>query len=99
MEIKTLSQDGDGTEEAVAACIKKYNMAERVIVSSFNPLVLKRFRPIAPEIPIRIPDYIMMIHLTQNLIKTLSPTEYEALHLHFMKWLMTSKWRLQISIN
>jgi glycerophosphoryl diester phosphodiesterase len=27
-------------------------MAERVIVSSFNPLALKRFREIMPEVPI-----------------------------------------------
>ncbi len=81
VEIKTLSQDGDGTEEAVATCIKKHNMAERVIVSSFNPLVLKRFRLIAPEIPI---GYLLYHDDPFNTEphKTLPPTEYEALHLH-----------------
>ena len=80
VEIKTLSQDGDGTEEAVAKCIKKHNMSERVIISSFNPYVLKRFRPIAPDIPI---GYLLYPGNPFNTEphKILPPTEYEALHL------------------
>lgn len=78
VEIKTLSQDGDGTEEAVATCIKKHNMSERVIVSSFNPLVLKRFRPIAPDIPIGYLLHPMSPNKEPH--KILPPTEYEALH-------------------
>lgn len=78
VEIKTLSPDGDGTEESVVACIKKHNMAERVIVSSFNPYVLKRFRPLAPEIPI---GYLIHPATVSDISKlVLQADEYEALH-------------------
>lgn len=81
VEIKTLSQDADGTEEAVVACIKRHNMSERVIVSSFNPHVLQRFRLIAPDIPV---GYLLRpIPLVKEPYKILPPTEYEALHLSY----------------
>lgn len=78
VEIKTLSRTADGTEEVVAECIHRHNMAERVIVSSFNPYVLKRFRPIAPDIPI---GYLLHpASLTDESRTILTPNDYEALH-------------------
>jgi len=47
VEIKA---DTAGIEDAVAGLIRRFNALDRVIVSSFNPLVLKRFRKVAPEI-------------------------------------------------
>lgn len=52
VEIKSESIETDGVEDVVANCIRRHNMADSVIVSSFNPLVLKRFRQIAPDIPL-----------------------------------------------
>lgn len=79
VEIKTFSQDGDGTEDALARCIDNHKMSERVIVSSFNPYVLKRFRSIAPDIPI---GYLLHpMSPIKEPYKILPPTEYEALHL------------------
>jgi glycerophosphoryl diester phosphodiesterase len=52
VEIKSESVETDGVEQQVAECIANNGMAERVIVSSFNPLALKRFREIMPEVPI-----------------------------------------------
>lgn len=52
VEIKSETVETDGVEQQVAECIAKNGMAERVIVSSFNPLALKRFREIMPEVPI-----------------------------------------------
>jgi glycerophosphoryl diester phosphodiesterase len=52
VEIKSESVETDGVEQQVAECIAKNAMTERVIVSSFNPLALKRFREIMPEVPI-----------------------------------------------
>jgi glycerophosphoryl diester phosphodiesterase len=60
VEIKSETQETDGVEQAVADCITKYGLANSVIVSSFNPLALKRFRAILPAVPIGYlyaPDY------------------------------------------
>lgn len=52
VEIKSESMETDGVEQAVADCIRKHGLESRVIVSSFNPLALKRFRQIQPAVPI-----------------------------------------------
>jgi len=52
VEIKSETEETDGVEQWVAACIEKHAMTERVIVSSFNPLALQRFREIMPDVPI-----------------------------------------------
>jgi glycerophosphoryl diester phosphodiesterase len=39
-------------EQVVAAVITRHQMTERVVVSSFNPAVLKRFRQVMPEVAI-----------------------------------------------
>ncbi len=52
VEIKSQSFRTDGVEQVVAHVIHRHNMAERVIVSSFNPLALRRFYNIAPNIPL-----------------------------------------------
>ena len=44
VEIKTNFFGKPGIEEAVAALIKRYNLFERVVVSSFNPKSLKRIK-------------------------------------------------------
>src|SRR5579859_2963979 len=52
VELKTVSWRPDGLEKAAAAVIRRHNAAKRVIVSSFNPFALRRFRAVAPEIPL-----------------------------------------------
>lgn len=42
----------DGVEQVVADCIHRHDMTARVIVSSFNPYTLKRFREIMPKVMI-----------------------------------------------
>ncbi len=44
VEIKSKSLRSDGIEQAVAGRINHFGLARRVIVSSFNPLALWRFR-------------------------------------------------------
>lgn len=46
------SDVGDGVEEATAAALRRTGMAERVIVSSFNPPSLRRFAALMPEVPL-----------------------------------------------
>jgi len=52
VEIKAMSLDTDGVEQVVADCIARHNMQRRVIVSSFNPPTLKRFRAQMPDVPV-----------------------------------------------
>ncbi|MHB1295877.1 MAG: glycerophosphodiester phosphodiesterase [Anaerolineae bacterium] len=50
VEIKGTSLRGDGLEREVAAMVRAHGMAERVIISSFNPAALWRMRRAAPEL-------------------------------------------------
>lgn len=51
IELKNEDVTGKGLEPAVAAMIRKFGVEKRVIVSSFNPFALWRFRKVAPSIP------------------------------------------------
>lgn len=42
----------DGIEAVVADCIRRYGMEQRVVVSSFNPPTLARFKAACPEVPV-----------------------------------------------
>jgi glycerophosphoryl diester phosphodiesterase len=52
VEIKAESVRSGGLEAKVADAIRRHNLAERVLISSFNPVTLRRFRHIMPEVPI-----------------------------------------------
>lgn len=52
VEIKGESPVSDGVEQVVADCIVRHNMQAHVILSSFNPTILKRFHQILPQIPL-----------------------------------------------
>lgn len=52
VEIKSMPPQDDGVEALVAQAIQQHGLESRVIVSSFNPFALKRFRSLAPDIPI-----------------------------------------------
>lgn len=52
VELKTMSLRTDGLEQAVYNVIKRHNAMSRVVVSSFNPMSLRRFRRMAPNVPI-----------------------------------------------
>lgn len=52
IELKANSWYSDGLEQAVLNVIRKHSASGRVVISSFNPFTLRRFRQRAPEIPI-----------------------------------------------
>lgn len=52
VEIKAESLRSDGVEQKVANAIRRHNLLRSIIVSSFNPLTLRRFRRALPEVPI-----------------------------------------------
>ncbi|MCS6837096.1 MAG: glycerophosphodiester phosphodiesterase [Anaerolineae bacterium] len=76
VEIKSESVETDGVEEVVAECIRRHNMAARVLVSSFNPHTLRRFRAIMPEAPI---GYLVAPAYLEEL-GVLDDLAYEAYH-------------------
>jgi glycerophosphoryl diester phosphodiesterase len=51
VEIKSETAETDGVEQAIANVIARHAMQRRVIVSSFNPLALVRFRKIMSDVP------------------------------------------------
>ncbi|PJF32474.1 MAG: hypothetical protein CUN52_01450 [Phototrophicales bacterium] len=60
IEIKSRTIESDGLEAMVANLIQKYGMQDRVIVSSFNPYAIMRFRGIIANVPIAFltaPDF------------------------------------------
>ncbi len=53
VELKSMpGNDDPGLEEAVAVRIRRHGLADRVLVSSFNPFALQRFRREMPEVPV-----------------------------------------------
>lgn len=66
VEIKGMALRGNGLEARVAALIEKHKLIDRVILSSFNPLALRRLKHVnarlacgllyAPDLPIFLRD-------------------------------------------
>ena len=81
VEIKSEDQMTDGVEKAVADCITRHAMHQRVIVSSFNPLALARFRGVLPDVPIGFLYALDMPIDTRVILNDLSLT-HEARHPH-----------------
>ncbi|MFN8420288.1 MAG: glycerophosphodiester phosphodiesterase family protein [Anaerolineae bacterium] len=52
IELKSRSWYSDGLELAALKVIRRHNAADRVIISSFNPMTLRRFRRMAEDIAI-----------------------------------------------
>lgn len=77
VEIKSESKETDGVEQVIADCIKRHNMTQRVLVSSFNPLALQRFRAILPHVPI---GYLVMPHYMTQYASVMATIPYEAYH-------------------
>jgi glycerophosphoryl diester phosphodiesterase len=52
IELKTTSLVDNGLESAVVAQVKRHNLGDSVLCSSFNPLSLRRVKRTAPQIPV-----------------------------------------------
>ena len=64
IELKTASLRDDGLAEAVVQAIENNHLRDRTIVSSFNPLALRRVRKLNPGIPIGLlyaPDLPLLL--------------------------------------
>ncbi len=52
LELKSAGLRDDALERAVAALIERHEMSERVLVSCFNPLALRRIKQLDPHLPV-----------------------------------------------
>ena len=52
IELKCFSLRDNGLERAVITQVRQHNLDNRVLLSSFNPLSLRRAKKIAPHIPV-----------------------------------------------
>jgi glycerophosphoryl diester phosphodiesterase len=52
IEITNYSSPWDQLPEIIAETIKHYNLTHRIICSSFNPIALRKFRRLLPEVPL-----------------------------------------------
>lgn len=100
VEIKSKAVETDGVEQAVADVITRHDMTQRVIVSSFNPLTLNRFRDILPQVPIGFLYQAGMSIDTEEVMKQLG-LKHEARHPHhsmidaaYMPWAITEGYRV-----
>jgi len=81
VEIKSMDVDQtDGVEQAVADCIRRHAMMDRVIVSSFNPHTLIRFRRIAPEVAI---GFLHMAAAAMPTAEIMADQPHEAFHPYY----------------
>lgn len=90
VEIKSELQETDGVEQVVADCIRRHQMGARVIVSSFNPLTLKRFRTIMPDVMI---GFLYSPEMPNDIIALMDDFPHEARHpyhaiidVEYMQW-------------
>ena len=74
VEIKSIPAASSGVEQAVADCIMRFACAERVIVSSFDPHVLRRFRAVCPDV------MIGYLYVPMSGAPPLGDQTFEALH-------------------
>lgn len=70
----------DGVEAVVAETIVRYGMESRVVISSFNPPTLKRFKALAPAIPIA---FLYEEKAPINTAPLMKDAGHEAVHPHF----------------
>jgi glycerophosphoryl diester phosphodiesterase len=98
VEIKAEGVRSDGVEVKVAEAIRRHGLARSIIVSSFNPLTLRRFRGEMPEVPIgflhspETPFYVP--HLMVGLPHEARNPHYEQIDRKYMEWAKGAGYRV-----
>ena len=81
IELKSQPHTTSGMEENVANMIHFYQLSDRVLISSFSPLMLKRFNRIAPNIPTALlvgphPFFLLKTLLFANMLNISAVNPY-----------------------
>lgn len=80
VEIKYEGTETNAIVEAVTQDIEQHARQTQVIVSSFNPFVLKTFREVLPEVLL---GWLHIPNLIPEIDKILSPKDYDLYHPHY----------------
>lgn len=81
VEIKAEVEDSNsGIERKVADEIARFGLKDRVIVSSFNPLTLHRFRAVMPDVPI---GYLYEGNTPAEITSLMDDLPHEARHPYY----------------
>jgi len=94
VEVKGMSLRSNGVEATVAALVQQYDLFDRVIISSFNPLALRRVKHLEPRLACGLlyaPD--LPVYLRQTWLAPLIP-HLDARHPHHSQanQLLVEKW-------
>lgn len=77
-KVDNTSSETDGVEAAVAGCIRRHNVQERVIISSFSMNALERFHAAMPELW----DMLGYLYVTPDQLQALRSSPFEIAFLH-----------------
>jgi len=90
IEIKAEAFRTDGIEAQVAKAIRRHAIEAYTIVSSFNPLVLRRFYALMPEIPLGYLHHpeepFYLTDFMQGLPHTARNPHYSEINPSYMRW-------------
>lgn len=104
IEIKNMLPPGTGgIEEAVMEVISEYDLCDRVIISSFNPLSLLTVKRFNKKIPVALLLYIANLPVIFSMLWLISMVKPEALHPHFqmvdetyLEWARNKGYRVNV---
>lgn len=98
IEIKSEVYHPDGVEAQVAEAIRRHGIDDLAIVSSFNPLVLRRFYKIAPHVPIAYLHHPAEPHFLTDLMHGLPHNarnpHYSEINPNYMRWAKAHGYRV-----
>jgi glycerophosphoryl diester phosphodiesterase len=84
VELKVLPREDRGLEAAVVSLVARHGLAERVLVSSFNPLALGRVRRLAPHLALGfLYEAAFPSRLARAATRLMPHWRLEALHPHW----------------
>ncbi len=92
IELKTISLHDNGLERAVIARVEQHGLDDRVLLSSFNPLSLRRARRIAPHVPVGflygpgLPGPLRQAWLALAPPHAARHPEHEMVDAHYIAW-------------
>lgn len=104
IELKNILARSSELAREVVRSIREHGMTERVLISSFNPMILRQVRRIAPEVPL---GYLYASNLPLPLAKGWLARPiigyHEARHPHFsmvdemyMRWARKHRYRVNV---
>lgn len=97
VEIKSETQKTDGVEQALANCIARHGTQRAVLVSSFNPLALQRFRQIMPDIPIgylHAPNWTFWPEVMEQIPHEARHPHHTTIDAPYMEWAHNHNYRV-----